>query len=453
MPSNPNVKMFRSRIINAGVWSISGHGLSQIIRLASNLVMTRLLVPEMFGIMAVANVFLVGLALFSDIGLKQNIIHSKRGDDPLFLNTVWAIQIIRGVIIWVLALIVSGALIFGSYTGWLSGNTVYADPLLPFVISAISFSAVINGFESTRLATSMRQLAQKHITSMEIASQLVGLIAMIIWASIDRSIWALVVGSIVGSTAKLVYSHTLLPGLPNRWEWDSVVFREVLNFGKWIFLSSITGFLFSNGDRLLLGGLVSSETLGIYSITFLMVNAIQLAVSKLSGAVVFPALSEVHRDQSWKLKDTYYKFRMWIDAGILFIVGFLVVAGDAIVDLLYDERFAAAGPMLQVLSLVLVTQRYALADQCYLAIGKPKYMSYLIIVRMIFLYVFVISGFHMYGMDGVLWGIVLSNFASVPASMYLKSRCNILDVKKEIIILPMLMPGAVFGMAVVLLVD
>ena len=94
----------RESIIRASTWILSGHVVSNIIRLGGNLIMTRLLVPEMFGVMAVANVLITGLQLCSYFGVQHNIIQSHKGDDPSFLNTAWTFQIIRGGIIFFLAI-------------------------------------------------------------------------------------------------------------------------------------------------------------------------------------------------------------------------------------------------------------------------------------------------------------------------------------------------------------
>jgi len=76
--------------------------------------MTRLLIPDMFGIMAIATMVPVILTLLSDVGLHQNIVQSRRGDDPAFLDTVWSVQIVRGFVLWAIALLVSAALYFAS---------------------------------------------------------------------------------------------------------------------------------------------------------------------------------------------------------------------------------------------------------------------------------------------------------------------------------------------------
>lgn len=71
----------------------------QLIRLGSNLILTRLLFPEAFGLMALVQTFMTGLAMFSDIGIGPSIIQNRRGEDPDFLNTAWTIQIGRGVML------------------------------------------------------------------------------------------------------------------------------------------------------------------------------------------------------------------------------------------------------------------------------------------------------------------------------------------------------------------
>ena len=75
------------RAFRAGAWIVVAHGGGQLVRLASNLIMTRLLAPDLFGIIAVASAIQIITALLSDIGLSQAVIQSPRGDDKNFLNT------------------------------------------------------------------------------------------------------------------------------------------------------------------------------------------------------------------------------------------------------------------------------------------------------------------------------------------------------------------------------
>jgi hypothetical protein len=93
-PSNTTVKQgssLKKKAIRGTAWTLFGYGGSQALRLVSNLILTRLLVPEVFGLMALVQTFQAGLTLFSDIGIAPSIIQNKRGEDPTFLNTAWDI--------------------------------------------------------------------------------------------------------------------------------------------------------------------------------------------------------------------------------------------------------------------------------------------------------------------------------------------------------------------------
>jgi len=93
--------------IKGAIWTIASYGSSQLIRFASNLILTRLLLPELFGLVGLAYVFITGINLFSDIGLGPSIVQNKRGDDPQFLNTAWTMQVIRSLFIWICLLIIT----------------------------------------------------------------------------------------------------------------------------------------------------------------------------------------------------------------------------------------------------------------------------------------------------------------------------------------------------------
>ncbi|XSC45474.1 oligosaccharide flippase family protein [Bradyrhizobium sp. RDT10] len=285
----------KQRVVKAGIWSLAGFALSLVIRLGSSLLMTRLLAPEMFGVMAVASTLIVGLAMFSDVGLKQNVVQSKRGHETAFLNTAWAIQILRGALLSAGALALCVVLVILGQFEQIPANSVYAAPVLPYVVAVLSLSMLIAGFESTKVLEANRSILLGRITGMEVVSQAVGLSCMLGWVLIDRSIWALVAGSICSSLIRTVASHVWLRGVTNRWQWDKQAAYEVIHFGKWILLSSIFGFLASSGDRLLLGGLVNSTVIGLYAIASLFVISAEGVLSKIMTDVAFPALSEIVR--------------------------------------------------------------------------------------------------------------------------------------------------------------
>jgi O-antigen/teichoic acid export membrane protein len=441
----------KKRFFNASGWAIGGYVVSQLLRLGGNLIMTRLLMPEMFGVMAIAFLFIMGLTLFSDLGITQSIVQSRRGNDPAFLNTAWAVKILRGVLICFIALLISLGLYLADANHMVPLGTVYADDRLPMVLAVLSLTALIHGFESNRLPLAWRHLEPGRVTKLELVSQIFTLLAMLAWAMFDQSVWALVAGTIVGQLSKTLLSHSgMLSGPADRWAWDADAFMEIFHFGKWIFFSSILGFLVLSGDRLILGGLVEPDILGPYSIAFFLASSLQLLMSKFHAVAAFPALSEVVRNAPERLKQTFYKIRLRVDPLMLFSAGCLFVLGSPIIDMLYDERYQNAGPILEVLSLALIAARYELADQCYLALGHPKWLTLQNTIRTVALYSAVPLAYSMYQLPGAVWAVVLSMFSVVPLSIYLEFRLGILDIKKELVVLPFFVLGWLCGKLAIL---
>lgn len=435
------------RVVSASAWAFAGYGLGLVIRFGSNLVLTRLLVPEMFGVVAIAIVMLVGLSMFSDIGLAQVIIRSKRGDESTFANTVWTMQILRGALLWVFGIFISAILAFGAGMGFVSSTSVYAHPSLPPVIAVLSVTALIEGFTSTKGAQSRRNVQLGKLIQVEILAQLAGVSCMFGWVYFERSIWALVFGALCGSLAKTILTHVLLDGRRNRLQWSGPAFREIVGFGKWIFLSSILGFLVANADRLLLGWLVNARTLGVYSVAYTLASAIDLIMTRMIYAVAFPAFSEIVRERPDKLKGVYYKFFGAIASGCYFCCGIVIVWGGDFVNLLYDSRYSDAGWMLQILAFGALAIPFQVATQCFLALGMPHIHSQILLARLVMLISGLTVAFHFFGLSGALWGIVASQWLSVVAILLWLARLKLLDLKRELALLGILPLGLLAGQA------
>ena len=414
-------------------------------RFGTNLILTRLLVPEFFGVIAIASTIIVGLAMFSDLGIKQNIVQSPRGSDPVYLNTAWSIQIGRGAIIWLIALCASLGIWTINFIWPFPSGSVYAFPTLPYVIAILSFSSVIQGFESTKLYEASRQLHLGQITSIEVVAQLAGLICIVFWVAFDRSIWALVAGSLCSALARVALSHSWVRGISNRFQIDRTFFWEIIKFGRWIFFASIIGFFVNNGDRLILSALVSAKELGVYVIAYLIYAALEQVLSKIIGDVAFPVFSEMARDRPQGIKEGYYKIYGVIAAFSFFCAGFFALAAKPIVHLLYDRRYDAAGWMLAILSLSLITVPFRVATYCLMALGKPQILSHAATLRLISLCILTPIFFHFFNIAGAIWGITLSNFCWLPLQIGYNIKYGLFDFKREVLQAAMLVAGALVG--------
>lgn len=444
-------KSLKQRVKHSSSWVIIGHLLSQVLRLGSNLILTRLLAPEMFGVMTIVTVLMGGLAMLSDVGLLQNIVQSKRGEEPDYLNTAWTIQIIRGFFIFFMALLLSAGLYYFGQLGYASAETVYGNKQLPLILAVISSTAIISSFDSIHILLLNRKLTMGRLVSIDLVSQITGVAFMLMLAWFQRDIWALVFGSIVGVTVKMLLSHIANLGERCRFKWELKAVHEIFHFGKWVFIASILGFLLNQGDRLLLGGLISPQMLGVYTIAFFLANAVKDVVSKLLSSVFFPLLSDVVRNNPHQVEDVYYKIRLKVDLVTMPAAGFLFSFGSVIVTFLYDARYESAGWMLQVLSLSLISIGFMLADQLFLAYGKPKYGCVSIAIMVITMYIFVPISYAYYGLYGAILAIAINPALKIFASMIIMRRKYFLNFYREIMLLPLVLIGYIIGEQVKLL--
>jgi len=437
----------RQRAVSATAWNLGALVASQAMRLGGNLVMTRLLMPEMFGIMVISTTVAVILGLLSDIGLRQNIIQSKRGDDPVFLNTAWTVQILRGFVLCVLSLLVAGLVWLAQIFSLWPADSTYAAPELPLVLAVTSVSAVIYGFQSTKVAVAFRTFQQRKVVLTELYAQGAGLLVMFGVGYLTGSIWSLVASSLVSAVVTIILGHTWLHGPSNRLQWDQSALKELVAFGRWIMLSSAVGVLAMQGDRIWFGGSMSAAELGIYSIAILLLGAIELGTLRLVSAVALPAFSEaVRSDDAGQLLKLYYRFRLVVDLALLFICGFLWTASPLIIGWLYDARYDGAGRMLAILSLSFFTLRFSLAHQAWIALGLTKYQAVDNLIRFVSLCVLLPLLLSIGGTSYAIWGVALHSLPTILLVFYINSRLGLFDAKRELVVLPMWAVGAACGL-------
>jgi O-antigen/teichoic acid export membrane protein len=436
----------KARMLHAAGWLVGGNVASQLLRLASNLILTRLLVPEAFGLVAAVNTLYVALVLFSDLGIWQSVVKSERGHHPRFLGTAWTVQLLRGALLCVVVVAIALALSVAAGAGAFTTGTVYADPRLPLMMAAFALSALLQGAESMKIATAQRELHGGHLARLELGSQLVATAVTLALAFATHSVWALLIGTLVASAARTAGSHFLLPGRAARPCWDRSCAREIVGFGKWIFLSSIIGFLAANGEKIILGASLATASFGIFAIASTLLAAVTGVYASLNGHVIFSSLSHALRKDHAETRRVYTRVQQLADLFLGSAAGLLLTTGQWVVWFLYDPRYHAAGWMLQWLGLSLLGMRHQVVEQLMFARGAPGWVSANNALRAIGLVLFIPAGFAMAGEQGAIAGVVLSQFASWPLSLWFKHRQGLLSWATEKWWLPALAAGVVLGL-------
>lgn len=435
----------KRRSFRAGAWAGGGHALGQMIRLVGNLALTRFLMPEAFGLMAVISTIVLALGLLSDIGSGTIIVQSERGADEDFLHTAWTLQVIRGVLVWLVGLVIALGLVVGQAHGLFTPGTVYDDTRLPLLLAVSTFGMVIWGFVSINGKLAERSLDLKTVSIVELGVQVISLAAMVGAAFVTRSIWSLVIGGLVTASLQCVFTHTFLKGPRARFRLEPSAVKELIGKGKWVLLSSLLGFVAVNGDRILLGGLIGSAALGLYSIAFGLATIAPSALSAVLAKVIYPAFSEVVRERPAELEKTYRKFQQATDACVGFIAGMLYVASNAIVALLYDARYHDAGHIFGILAIGSIGVRFLVVEQIYVATGRPSLLAAAIFPRVLVLVVGLPLGHALAGMDGALAAIVLSQFAHWPLAIWFRKQKNLNHLRNDMVLPVAIAIGSVAG--------
>ncbi|MEP0844227.1 MAG: oligosaccharide flippase family protein [Phycisphaerae bacterium] len=399
----------RWQSIRGSFWTVMGHGGGQALRFASNLIMTRLLFPEAFGIMSLVQVVLQGLEMFSDIGAGPSVIRSKAGKDPRFLNTAWTIQVIRGAGLWGASILLA----------WPAAR-LYGVPDLRWMIPATGFAALVGGLGSPANFLLRKEINLKPLVIRDMLSQAAGIAFMIFFALFfHRSAWALVAGGLVRGTTQTVLSYQLLPQVHPRLCWNREAAKEILGFGRWILVSTALSYVLQQSDRAVLGGMISPAELGVYTMATYLVMAPINVLTPLTLNVLFPACSSLANNAPARLYSRLFQARAAIHAFMLPLFCILAIWGQQVVDLLYDPRYAGAGWMLRILAVGAIGRVVGTTGQiAMLALGDSLRYMFLQIVRCVLLVGGMLIGFHYWGLPGFVVGVTLPRFLDYPALVW-----------------------------------
>jgi len=425
-PSNgeSESRSLEKRAVKGSILEMGFYGASQVLRLGSNLLLTRLLFPEAFGLMTTLAVFNTGLIMLSDVGIEQSVIQNEKGEEKDFLDTAWTLQVIRGWGLYLVALLLA-------YPMAVLGQQ---EELL-WLIPAGSLSVPIASLGSTAEFTLRRRVEPGRILMLDFGAQVVGVGTMVVWAWISPSIWALVGGNIAREFVRTAGTHVVLPvDYQNRFRMHRASRDAIAEFGRWILGSSAVFYLASFADRLVLLPFIGAERLGVYSIAALLSEAAFAVIGKVIHGVVFPVFSRVGEGGRDKLREFYYRARLRLDALAMTAVGLLATLGPFFVQLLWDERYADAAWMLQILALKAGTRTiFVPADYCLMSIGLVRFGFFNNVARAVWIFAGIPIGHYLAGEVGVFWAVALSDLPSVFVLWPALAREKLLRLDRELL--------------------
>jgi O-antigen/teichoic acid export membrane protein len=372
------------------------------LRVVSSLVLTRLLVPAYFGEMTLLMTLITGITLLADIGIAQSVIQSPRGDDPIYLNTTWTLQWIRGIVLWLVAVAISWPMAI-----------FYHDPKLKILLPALSLMLVISGFNSTNLLSLSRHMRVQRLFGIQGSTSAVSLIVTVIWAYYWPSVWAIIGGLLVANLYRLFLSFipAIAPGIRNSFCWDRESVHGIVHFGKWILIGTAFFFFASQADRLILGRLISLTLLGIYSISYQLSDIPRAVILSLGNRVAYPFISKMLHLPQREFRADYLRYRFYALLVGAILLSIMAIWGNLLILKLYDRRYHDAAWMIPILTLGLWhTLLYQTTAPVLFSLGKAQYSAFGNAAYCAAVFAGIPIAFHFFGMFGAVIAIAAGDF-------------------------------------------
>lgn len=392
-------------LLRGSGWTIAAIGASQLLRFATNVVLARILAPELFGIMAIVNSVRMGIALVTDAGIGQNIIVNPNAEVADFYNTAWSINLVRALLLLTLCEIIAAPL-----------ARFYSIDALMSIFPVAGFLFLFEGATSMARPIVQKRLQFAKLNIFDVIMDVMGYCSIVVFVVISPTIWGLLFGVIFGSAIKMIGSYLLLPKIRHRFFISKQYAREIFGFSKWIFISSIAYFFATNSDRLYLAKVISLDLLGVYGIARAMSEPVIMLVTRLGGVIIFPSIASYVNLPRQQLREQFAHIRLIFL--LLTAVGLSIFAAtaDLLIVFFYDQRYQAATWMAPLLItgtwFSIITN---LSESALMGFGKPSYGALANALKLGWLLMGLPLGFAAYGLLGAVVVIAVSDlFRYVP---------------------------------------
>jgi O-antigen/teichoic acid export membrane protein len=341
------------------VWTMIWWGLKLSLRFVSNIILTRLLTPDMFGISAIGNTLITGIGMLSNFGIHQNVVRSARSDDH-FLQTAWTIQLLRGLVLTVIIVLLAKPF------AWL--YKVDGLSTFLFIVAASNLAMGLNNIESLR---DYRHAKLRKIAIIDNVAAVFGLGVMVLWAWFSPSYIALAIGALASTSMFTVGTYLAYPRHNCRLRLDKDAVTDIVSFGKWVLITTLLAFATSQMDRLALGKLVPMHILGIYALAWMWASMPSQIIEQWSHQVFFPLVSQCVRNET-SMQTIWTARRLYILlAGIAAVVMYAI--SDILIGTLYSAEYQGISAFIRQLSIISllysIEQSYA---HVLVAHGRPK---------------------------------------------------------------------------------
>jgi len=401
------------RCVRGGGILTAGSSVENLSRFVRNIILARLLAPEAFGLIATALAAVAVMEAFSEVGFRQSVIQNKDGNKRKFLNIIWWLSSLRGLILYGI----------GYFTAPIICD-FYNQPELLLILRTIFLVILFKGLISPRVHVLEKNLQFPRWVIIMQGSGVLGVLIAIVSVFFLYNVWALVLGYISEALISCVLSFILCPFIP-RFRVESAYLPDILRFSRRMFGIPILTMLFIRTDIFVIGKVLTLGQLGMYSLARNLAGLPNAFLSKIIQPLVLPALSSIQDDND-KLKDTLLIMtRVTATFGVPFIA-FLAVFSKPILSLVYGSQYAAVAipfSILCIYAMLFLSSTFIM--NLYIAIGKPHIHRASAIVRTVLFLLMIYPATKNFGLTGASSSLLIAMCSSLAVQLiYLKKLIN-----------------------------
>lgn len=399
----------KKKTVSGMIWSALQRFGTMGISFVSNIVLARLLTPDDYGCIGMLAIFITVSNTFVDGGFGSALIQKKEPTQKDYSTIFWLNLFISAVIYGIL------------YISAPAVSRFYNIPLLSSVLRVQGMVLIINALNIVQTNQLRKSINFKRLAVIYIASQIVGAVCAIVLAYMGWGVWALVAQQIIASSITSVMLWVMNRWLPQLcFSFDS--FKQLFSFGGFILASNLINTFCNNVQGLLIGKFFNPAILGYYTQAYKLEDVASHSISSVVDQVTYPVFSKVQSDNDG-LKNIIYRLILSIAYVTFPMMLILVLIAEPLIGLLYGEKWLPSVPYFQIICIGGIA--VCLQGVTYLAIasiGKSKELFLWTIIKRGLGMILLIAGMVLFGMNGLLWGFVLSCWSVTFINAYLVSK-------------------------------
>lgn len=402
------MKNLEKKLRKGLLWSVLQALMKRVFDLFVKLVLLNILFPEDFGIVSIAAAFSSIIYVIAEFGLKSALVQKKKTElfDIHYQSVFWW-SLFWSCIIYC----------FVYFVGTPTVSEFYNEPLLLKIIPVLAIPIILEAITLIFRVKMLRNLNFKIIAIINtIATVLSGFIALIM-AFKGAGLWALVIYIFLPFLFVLPIYILTVDWRP-KFLFKLSALTEIFRFSIFTFSTALVLIVSSNIDYLFIGKLISTESLGIYSLAYMLTVLVSNQVTSMIDRVMFPFYSNV-QNNIIMVKIHYLKSLQYYSLLLYPVMLGLIVLCSPMIKTFFDTRWIEAKTPIRILALVVLVNLFTHSGTIvYRSIGKPKLEMFISSITLFFVTLPAVYFGSFYGLNGVAFALLISAFANLLISLY-----------------------------------